>query len=478
MLKIGITGHRKLFNPKLVQKEIKVIIERILKEHNTTQFIAYSALASGSDTLFAQMAVSEFNAKLVVYLPFDKDEYLKDFNNEEEKDKFNKLIAQSIEVQTITNGSPTTKEQRNTCYLKCGKALSDNVDALIAIWDEFPASGVGGTGDIVIYFNKKNEDSKKEAYHLLASQTQLQDEYQKRDRAAKKIKRKYINLWQSGLIFSIIAVALLAVSIAFYFHKEPIYSSIKLIEITFLIATIGVAIYSTSIKAKYHWIQTRRESEFLRAVERILKAGLSLNENLKRRFVERSKKLTAHISVELTPILEVVNYGINQSNQNSFDAQYTHLILNTLIDDQIKYHTKRITECKKKVHTLEIYILVIKLLFFLCVAVELIEAVNNAFNLHFLHNFCHSIGSWAIFGILFLPALYAALEGFAYFHEWNKNHIDSINMKEFFELQKTEIERVKTEGEFNNMANTIFERMDSENYAWTLVFEEKSSRIL
>lgn len=52
-VKIGITGHRKLEDKEDVRNRLRQAIEEILKHEQA--FEAYSCLASGSDSIFAEV---------------------------------------------------------------------------------------------------------------------------------------------------------------------------------------------------------------------------------------------------------------------------------------------------------------------------------------------------------------------------------------------------------------------------------------
>ena len=81
ILRIGISGKRYISEDEkyLVYKKIKKAITKILKEHTTHQFMAYTAIAAGADTIFADVVRNEFHQPPQVILPFPLEEYKKDF---------------------------------------------------------------------------------------------------------------------------------------------------------------------------------------------------------------------------------------------------------------------------------------------------------------------------------------------------------------------------------------------------------------
>ena len=104
-------------------------------------------MADGADRVVAKHILEEYNAKLIVPLPFEEYEYQKDFSKDSKKE-FEKLIAKADRVDTISDIDKISKDK---AYLKAGEYVVDNCDILIAIWDGEDARGVGGTADIVEY---------------------------------------------------------------------------------------------------------------------------------------------------------------------------------------------------------------------------------------------------------------------------------------------------------------------------------------
>src|SRR4030095_6474493 len=93
---IGISGKRHIPpNEKdKVYDDIKRIINNILREHNTAHFIGYTALASGADTIFAEVVKKEFHQPLRIILPFAAEEYKKDFT-ESDLSIFEQMIEEN-----------------------------------------------------------------------------------------------------------------------------------------------------------------------------------------------------------------------------------------------------------------------------------------------------------------------------------------------------------------------------------------------
>jgi hypothetical protein len=149
-LVVGVTGHRKLPDEKTaalaVHSALKQIREKLPAQPNTPVcFTVLSPLAEGADRLVAsEILTHEKDAQLEVVLPFDKDEYVKDFPGT--RAEFESLLGRSKRTKQL--GGKNTREQR---YTSVGRYVVDHCDVLIALWNGQPAAGKGGTGEIVQY---------------------------------------------------------------------------------------------------------------------------------------------------------------------------------------------------------------------------------------------------------------------------------------------------------------------------------------
>jgi hypothetical protein len=147
-----VTGHRHLGadprTPLMVHAQCVRILERLaeLARQSRADLRAYSALAIGADTLFAQAAVG-LGIPLVGIIPYA--DYRNDFEGAEQN-QFELMLGLCQEVQRL----PARKRSRDV-YLRAGKVMVDRIDYLVAVWDGLPASGVGGTGDVVAYARRK-----------------------------------------------------------------------------------------------------------------------------------------------------------------------------------------------------------------------------------------------------------------------------------------------------------------------------------
>jgi hypothetical protein len=188
VLRIGVTGHRPepanipeekrkrpLPDIPAIQKTVFSVLEVI---RNTFKGIAdtsghlfdlttnpssqqgggvlriVSALASGADQWVAQIAtLPDLNFELQCILPFQQDEYINDFSDLSEKELFNKLLNQASSVLEldgkVIRDEAGNRKPDNHSYEAVGRALLNQTDILIAVWDGKEANGKGGTGQVV-----------------------------------------------------------------------------------------------------------------------------------------------------------------------------------------------------------------------------------------------------------------------------------------------------------------------------------------
>jgi len=144
MIKIGVTGHRVLSNPELIEAGILRVLSKISSIYPREAFTVISALAEGADCLFAKTAIFKLQAKLVVRLPLPAVDYKKDFSATEALETFDELLdlASAVTQENIP-------DSREDAYFATGKYILDHCDILVAIWDGQTAQGRGGTGEIV-----------------------------------------------------------------------------------------------------------------------------------------------------------------------------------------------------------------------------------------------------------------------------------------------------------------------------------------
>jgi hypothetical protein len=158
-LSIGITGHRTLENKEKIEKIVEDEISKLNNQGGIDKII--SPLAEGSDRIVANIAIKKFGANLEAPIPFGLDEYKKDFNGDDSKEEFDKILN-ATQAIVLSDNNEINNELRNELYKQCGEYVVDNCNVLITIWDGKVAKGIGGTGDIVQYA----KDQKKYIIHI------------------------------------------------------------------------------------------------------------------------------------------------------------------------------------------------------------------------------------------------------------------------------------------------------------------------
>ena len=153
VMRVGVTGHRKLGNDPATQWRVHAQCVRALTrledvarlEQATVE--AFSALAIGADQIFAKAALG-LGMPLVGVIPFE--DYPNDFDAAD-RHEFEMLLTRCRHVHRLP-----AKRRSNRAYLKAGLWVVNQVDFLVAVWDGKAAAGVGGTGDVVAYAQSKS----------------------------------------------------------------------------------------------------------------------------------------------------------------------------------------------------------------------------------------------------------------------------------------------------------------------------------
>ncbi|MGM0843649.1 MAG: hypothetical protein ACQEUT_01630 [Bacillota bacterium] len=149
-IKIGITGHRKILESSIdqIEEELDRFFKEIKAEHQDKKWILQTPLAEGADRMAARIAVKNDFA-LHVLLPFEKEEYMKDFTTSESLAQFEELCQTAVSL-LVPKLSSFSIEKRDDGYLRVGSYLAQTSDVLLALWDgrkdlELP----GGTAHII-----------------------------------------------------------------------------------------------------------------------------------------------------------------------------------------------------------------------------------------------------------------------------------------------------------------------------------------
>ncbi len=165
---IGVTGHRTLTDMDTLRETIQQILNHILKKYQETEMTGVklcvlSPLAEGADRLVVEEVLKrDEDPVLKVVLPLTISDYLEDFNTEESRDEFKKLMEKaryplSLRERPLKDDYPPEliDKARNQAYKDIGRFTVDHCDVLIALWDGMSAQGKGGTSEIVEYAKEK-----------------------------------------------------------------------------------------------------------------------------------------------------------------------------------------------------------------------------------------------------------------------------------------------------------------------------------
>jgi hypothetical protein len=139
---IGIVGHRYLADQETVAFVSDQCLH-ILKEARSKhpEVVALSAIAEGSDTLFAEAALS-LGIPLEIVRPFD--DYVADFETPAARKRYEQLRA-AAKTETLL----AHQERSDAAYGAAMDWIVRKCDLLVIVWDGLPALGPGGTGSAV-----------------------------------------------------------------------------------------------------------------------------------------------------------------------------------------------------------------------------------------------------------------------------------------------------------------------------------------
>jgi len=163
-VRIGITGHRTsgledadyetirsgmgkiLEIVRAAANEVKDTPHSFYADVEPPALSAISPLAEGADMLLAEEALKR-DYKLECILPFDRNEYEKDFSDKDSHD-YRDLLGKAASVMEL-NGSRESAALENEAYQAVGRMVLSQSDVLVTLWDGEDPKGKGGTGQIV-----------------------------------------------------------------------------------------------------------------------------------------------------------------------------------------------------------------------------------------------------------------------------------------------------------------------------------------
>jgi len=150
---VGVVGHLDL----IATEEQKISIARFFRDladrYPNSPVYLFSSIAEGADRFVAKIFLGlkhdeeslKERFELMVPIPFDAEEYKKDFDDSSKKE-FDSLIKEA--KRSFFIGYEEIAASRPEQYLKAGKFVADSSIILIALWDGEEGK-TGGTSDIV-----------------------------------------------------------------------------------------------------------------------------------------------------------------------------------------------------------------------------------------------------------------------------------------------------------------------------------------
>jgi len=158
---LGITGHRDMPQEDVdkLKEKIKEIFNELKGKYSHTPLLLLTPLAEGADRIAAKAAIEE-GIDYAVVLPFQEEEYVKDFP--ETKEEYYDLIDKqkhenlkgifSLEEIETDNRAKENSHERAEFYERVGAYIVRHSQILIALWDgkeDGKESEKGGTSEVI-----------------------------------------------------------------------------------------------------------------------------------------------------------------------------------------------------------------------------------------------------------------------------------------------------------------------------------------
>jgi len=148
---IGFTGHRpnrlKIGAARIrahLDHALRQLVAEAHRQTATAQITAISALAEGSDRIFAESAL-DLGLVLEALLPMPTAEYIGTFSDKSTLGQFETLLARASKVEAL----PGSRTDSKTAYETLGNTMVERCDLLVTVWDGKAAAGRGGTTDVI-----------------------------------------------------------------------------------------------------------------------------------------------------------------------------------------------------------------------------------------------------------------------------------------------------------------------------------------
>lgn len=465
-IKIGITGKRDITSDMLVREKIKERISAILRKEKANSFVAYSAMAKGADTIFADVASNDFKQSLKIVLPFDSKEYEKDFSDAQDISIYRNWIDKIGITETITKATPNNQDQRNEAYFSVGKFIVDTCDYMIVVWDGLKPKGKGGTAEILGYAMKQNKN-----VEIVSVKPRRTDEIDSKinsllktsDDNAVKLKSKYERVWLVSLFYAWFTALCFDATLSFNFSTLG-KIGFSIAEVTFIITVYMLIKYTKAIKLHPKLINERLRAEKLRLLVAYYHANMPIT----------ISEITQKDDKELASIGERVNDAISKSYQSMW---YKHYAISDLIGGQINYHENlvniRVGNIPERLEKVKDAIYLIWFLILISHLVALLFEYFHWNDVPVLSDYPYP-AEWSRFLVIGLPAAYAGIEGFLYFKEWGNFKKQSISMIEFLHDEKIQLQYAELNNEkMLTVLNSVSSAMLADNRNWNSILSKR-----
>lgn len=161
VLNVGITGHRASVLTAPLLQNLEPIVNEVFRQLREAtlklqeseaelcgitpaKLRLHTPLASGADQIAARSAHSS-GYFVRALLPFEPDEYRKDFAPGDELAGFERALKEADEVVSLAG----ERSDADGAYVLVGESLIEAADVLVAIWDGEEGRGPGGTAHVV-----------------------------------------------------------------------------------------------------------------------------------------------------------------------------------------------------------------------------------------------------------------------------------------------------------------------------------------
>lgn len=470
-LKIGISGKRQILAAEKDQlrEEIKATIHKILRENKTTDFIGYSAIASGADTLFASV-VKEMNKPLRIILPFPSLEYEKDFTDPTDLETYKALTQNSTIEQVMQAEAPSGKEERDAAYFRTGKEIVDKCDEIIIVTDNLRPRGHGGTSEILGYTTEKKQ---KKTINIIEVKTAKEDrlhdeiiqEFETSNQIAIDTRNVYRRVWTIAILLGWLAVLCFSLYIGFHYKglTELLFIAVELL----LVSSVFI-LFSIARKKSYHirYLRERLKAETLRLLLCYYHTGCE-----PAIFTEKTIKDT-----KTDHLVDAVQRKLQHSYQSKWYAQYA---IKALIHEQQEYHRGKIRAIGKKPERLEMLTFLVGSAFLLNLLLHFATTLLHYFSPSTPFHYPHEL---SVFLNIILPASYAAIEALLYSNEWAalKKNSKNVNqhLKKSLAQLPSDIDQLSDKECYDKQVavlNKISIIMLADNRDWHLIMEDKEN---